>query len=473
VPKQLSDTLTDDLLSFLALKPDGFGIDALVARFGSVASKRTIQRRLQNLIVAGGVVSTGDGRGLRYRVSPAYAASSGSQLKGASDQVAEETSLPLSPIGAELRALVNKPTIERKPVGYNRDFLDSYVPNDTAYLSPEVLEHLRRVGTAPGANHAAGTYARGILYRLLVDLSWASSKLEGNTYSLLETEKLIAMGEAAQGKDALETQMILNHKAAIELIVEGATEPEVGINAYTIRNLHALLANNLLPDPAGGGRVRRAGVRIGGSVYEPLDGGVILEEAFDHLLNLAAEIDDPFEQAFFLMVQLPYLQPFEDVNKRVSRLAANIPLIKNDLSPLSFVEVPQKPYIDGLVAVYELNRVELLRDIFIWAYERSALRYTAVRQSLGEPDPFRMRYREQMKKAVREVVLNSMDASPESIGGLARELGVTEDHVDHFVRLVQHELEALHEGNIARFGLRPGEFETWRMVRSSAWAEPR
>jgi len=104
------------------------------------------------------------------------------------------------------------------------------------------------------------------------------------------------------------------------------------------------------------------------------------------------------------MVQLPYLQPFDDVNKRVSRLSANIPLFKHNLCPLSFVDVPERPYVEGMLGVYELNRYELLRDVFIWAYERSCQRYTAVRQSLGEPDQFRLRYREQLRQVVQTIV---------------------------------------------------------------------
>lgn len=83
-------------------------------------------------------------------------------------------------------------------------------------------------------------------------------------------------------------------------------------------------------------------------------------------------------QAFFLMVHLPYLQPFEDVNKRTSRLAANIPLIHHNLCPLSFIDVPQSAYVDAMIGVYELNRIELLRDVFVWAYERSCQQYVAV-----------------------------------------------------------------------------------------------
>ena len=93
------------------------------------------------------------------------------------------------------------------------------------------------------------------------------------------------------------------------------------------------------------------------------------------------------------MVQLPYLQPFDDVNKRVSHLAANIPLIKTNLAPLSFTDVPIKTYREAMLGVYELKRIDLLKDVFIWAYERSASRYAAVRQSLGDPDPFRLKHR--------------------------------------------------------------------------------
>ncbi len=93
------------------------------------------------------------------------------------------------------------------------------------------------------------------------------------------------------------------------------------------------------------------------------------------ILNHKNAIEDPYEQAFFAMVHLPYLQPFEDVNKRVSRLAANIPLIKNNLKPLSFNEVPQDAYINGTLGVYELNRVDMLKEVFIWAYERSCDQY--------------------------------------------------------------------------------------------------
>jgi hypothetical protein len=201
--------------------------------------------------------------------------------------------------------------------------------------------------------------------------------------------------------------VILNHKAAIELLVEQAEE--IGFNRYTLLNLHALLSDNLLSDPQAGGRLRTIPVAIEGTVYQPLAIPQVIDKCFQQILDTATALADPSEQAFFAMVHLPYLQPFEDVNKRVSRLAANIPLIRQNLCPLSFVDVPERAYIDGILGVYELNRSELLRDVFVWAYERFCARYSAVRQSLGEPDPFRLRYRQKIAEIVAEVVRERMD----------------------------------------------------------------
>jgi hypothetical protein len=307
----------------------------------------------------------------------------------------------------------------------------------------------------------AGTYVRQVLDRLLIDLSWNSSRLEGNTYSLLETQRLLEVGEGADGRAARETQMILNHKAAIEMLAEDAGD--IGFNRYTICNLHSLLADNLLDDPGACGRVRSRPVGISGTVFHPLAVPQLVEDRFLEILHKAEAIKDPFEQAFFAMVHLPYLQPFEDVNKRVSRLAANIPLIRHNLCPLSFVDVPQDEYIGGLIGVYELNRIDLLRDVFLWAYRRSAGRYSAVLQSLGDPDPFRLRHRAKIGESVRAVVAGGMDkraAAAFIAMQAAREIG--EKERPRFIEVVETELSSLHEGNIARYRLRPAVFESWQ-----------
>jgi Fic family protein len=264
--------------------------------------------------------------------------------------------------------------------------------------------------------------------------------------------------------------MILNHKDAIEFLVSSAEE--IGFNRYTVLNLHALLANNLLADEAAAGRLRRIAVGIEKSAFHPLEIPALIEECFDQLLATAAAIADPYEQAFFAMVQLPYLQPFDDVNKRVSRLAANIPLIKRNLSPLSFTDVSRQAYTDAVLGVYELNRADLLKDVFIWAYERSAARYAAVRQSLGEPDPFRLRHRAALRELVAQVVQERMDRRAASRHVAAWvDRNIEEADRARLRELAERELLGLHEGNFARYRIRPSEFEAWRQVWDGAGAK--
>jgi hypothetical protein len=177
-------------------------------------------------------------------------------------------------------------------------------------------------------------------------------------------------------------------------------------------------------------------------------------------MSMAAEIRDPFEQSFFLMVHLPYLQPFEDVNKRVSRLAANIPLIQRNLCPLSFIDVPQQAYVDAMLGVYELNRIELLRDVFVWAYERSCQQYVAVQQQLVPPDTFRLRYRNELTELVCAVVRGGLSVTEKVIrSSMPKAVAAGDRH--RFVALALAEFKTLHAGNAIRFGLRPLEFAAW------------
>jgi hypothetical protein len=221
-----------------------------------------------------------------------------------------------------------------------------------------------------------------------------------------------------------------------------------------------LLSDNLLPEPTAGGRLRRIAVGIRDSIYHPLELPPLIEECFQQIVDTGAVIQNPFEQAFFAMVHLPYLQPFEDVNKRLSRLAANIPFIRENLSPLSFIDVPERAYVEGLLGVYELSRVELLRDVFVWAYDRSAKRYVAVRQSLGEPDKFRLKFQNELTEVVGNIVRGGLALTVEAVTRVARE-HVPAEHLDDFVRMTINDLENLHEGNFARFRLRPSEFHAW------------
>jgi hypothetical protein len=464
VPKRVSQVELNSILEAVGRFPEGASVDEIATVLDMALPRRTLQRRLALLVNRNELVRQGRGRATRYRV-PVVADKRTvvGQLRAGNAQLVGERYVEVSSQGEEIKRVVRAPIQQRTPVGYNRSFLDDYRPNESFYLPPEARQHLFDLGRSEQDARPAGTHAREIFNRLLIDLSWNSSRLEGNTYSLLETERLLQRGEAAEGKEAWEAQMILNHKRAIELLVDQAEE--VAFNPYTIQNLHALLADNLLEDPQALGRLRTISVGIKGTVYEPLAVPQLIEECFRQILETASMIDDPFEQAFFVMVHLPYLQPFEDVNKRVSRLAANIGLIRGNLCPLSFVDVPERAYVDGLLGVYELNRVELLRDVFVWAYERSAARYSAVRRSLGEPDLFRMRYRESIAELIREVILAPLDRR--AAGALIRRYAnenIPEQDVAHFIELVEAEVMSLHEGNIARYRVRPSEFQVWRGI---------
>ncbi|MBK7513422.1 MAG: Fic family protein [Chloracidobacterium sp.] len=224
--------------------------------------------------------------------------------------------IDVSPESKELWNYVTQALAERAPVGYIHEFLLSYEPNETFYLAADHREKLKTLGQVEAVVQPAGTYARNILDRLLIDLSWNSSRLEGNTYSLLETKRLIELGETATGKEVSEAQMILNHKAAIEYIVESVEDD--GITSHEIRSVHALLSENLLGDPAASGRLRTIIVEIGGSTYVPLENPQLIRECFDIFIEKMNLIEDPFEQSLFSIVHLSYLQAFEDVNKRTA-----------------------------------------------------------------------------------------------------------------------------------------------------------
>lgn len=463
MPKQVSKKDLETILNAVARFPEGASIEDIRGALGGKIPRRTLQRRLALLVEQNRLKVEGRARGSRYRLPPTTAEARGIAVGSSTVEAHGEVYVPISPEAEVIKKQVRKPIQDRAPVGYNREFLDAYLPNETFYLPKETRKRLLELGGSPDGERPAGTYARQIFSRLLIDLSWNSSRLEGNTYSLLETERLLELGESAEGKDAREAQMILNHKAAIELLVEQAAE--IGFNRYTILNLHALLSDNLLADPRACGRLRAIPVAIAGTSYHPLEVPQLIEECFQQILDTASAISDPYEQCFFVMVHLPYLQPFEDVNKRVSRLALNIPLVCQNLCPVSFVDVPERAYIDGILGVYELNRVELLRDVFVWAYERSCARYSAVRRSLGEPDPFRLRHRALVIETVAEIVRGGMNkkAATAFIRNRATEQVSPEDR-PRFVEVVETELISLHEGNMARYRLRPSEYQTWRQT---------
>lgn len=228
--------------------------------------------------------------------------------------------------------------------------------------------------------------------------------------------------------------------------------------------MHTLLSFNLLGNPNASGRLRSIPVSIGKTAYQPVAIPQLIEDHFRKILETADAIEDPFEQSFFVMVHLPYLQPFVDVNKRVSRLAANIPLIKHNYCPISFVNVPKQAYIDGILGVYELNEIDLLADVYVWAYERSTLRYSEARAYLIGPDIFIENYEANIKNVIIRIIrekLSKHDAN-KAIELWAEE-NIPEKDRARFIEIVETELLTLHEGNIAKYKIKPEEFNAWQL----------
>lgn len=223
MPRQIPEEKLQAIEAVVTDHPEGIGVRDIAHELDEEVARRTLQYRLKHLVDEGRLTTEG------------------------------EVKLPVSRSAANIQKYVCQPVAARKPAGYNRKFLDAYRPNATVYLSEKERAHLKEVGTPATGEQPAGTYAQQILKRLLIDLSWNSSRLEGNTYSLLDTKRLIDFGEEAEGKERIEAQMILNHKDAIEFLVGSAEE--IGFNRHTILNLHALLANNLLAGPRGDGPV--------------------------------------------------------------------------------------------------------------------------------------------------------------------------------------------------------------------------
>jgi hypothetical protein len=449
---------TSDLLISIQSAPTGLNLVALIQQHPAI-SKRTMQRQLAALVATGQVLALGKGRARRYQaVSENLPVHSSSRAVDAFPNF-----IPLAADSRDILAYIDLPLEARKPVGYQVDFLNAYAPNHTYYLPETLRRQLHAMGKTDVLDAPAGTYSRAILNRLLIDLSWASSHLEGNTYNRLDTRQLIENGKVASGKDAAETQMILNHKVAIELLVDGIESATY--NRYTIMNLHSALSENLLPNPADEGRIRLHAVEIGKSVYRPLSTPQQIDETFNVVLAKADAIIDPFEQSFFALVHLPYLQAFADINKRTARLAANLPLFRANLCPLTFIGVPEQAYSRATLGVYEMTRVELLRDLYVWAYERSTQEYLAIKQDLVQPDPLRLAWRDLIKQTIRSIVLQT---AKEPLVLIAK---AVKDHVPVSAQasvqaLIIEELRRLHDGVLSRYGLRVSEFTAWKTAQS-------
>jgi Fic family protein len=408
--------------------------------------ERSVRRWLNELVQEGLVERSGRKRGAKYKVAQRPGernTSAGSCFGSDSLNVIEK---------------VRRPIYERQPVAYNDLWFDSYQPNVSFYLPKVLRNQLYEAGRRSSNQDPAGTYAHQIFNRLLIDLSYNSSRLEGNTYSLLDTERLLLQGSSAEGKLDEEKVMILNHKEAIRYLVDNA--PRLNISLHTVCTLHYLLADGLV-EAKYAGKVRDHSVRIGGSVYLPFEDPKRLQIQLERITEKAAHIRDPFEQSLFLLVHISYLQAFADVNKRTARLSANISLVIGNLVPLSFNDVERDDYTSAMIAIYELHDVRPLVDLYAYSYMRTCAAYDSTIKAIGF-DEVRIRYRQQRRAIVREIIVGKRVESQMS-EFIQNEVKKIVPEVDQkaFIEDVLEDLNQMDSSRMVGLGITSEQLDTW------------
>lgn len=414
-------------------------------------SRPTINRELRDLVAAGFLLKLGAGRSTRYQAS----AAAQEVLRSATPthlSPSEPFSLRWSPAARTLVDSLRAPLATRPPVGYDRRFVDTYKPNQSSLLPQQLATDLFHAGRSRG-QQPAGTYAREVLEPLLIDLSWSSSHLEGNNKSLLDTRELFELGEQAAVLDE-DTLMLLNHKSAIEYMVDAV--PTEGITIPVVVDLQAKLMKDLLRDSRDIGSFRRRLVNIDGSVYSPSNIPSFLEEMLQSIVSKAREIRNPVEAAFFLWIHVAYLQPFADGNKRTSRLCANMPLMLHNCAPLSFLDISRSDYAVAMLGVYEQGNVSAAVDLFEFIYRRSIQKYGVLRASMAVPDPLRTRYRQALNELMQFVVFHRC-----RLDDALTQVRIADDDLSAMHRMAHVELDHLEPYNCARYNLARGMTQQW------------
>jgi Fic family protein len=410
------------------------------------ASRATINRYLLKLVAGGELLKLGSGPTTRYPLPTSLVVPT---ALTASEQDRQQYRFSLA--GQALIKALRAPIGTRDPVTYQRRLVDNYIPNQSSLLPVSLAADLFAKGKATG-QQPAGTYARKVLEQLLIDLAWHSSRLEGNRMTLLDTKALFAKGRA--NGDDMDATMLLNHKDAIEFIVDAV--PEYGITEAVVRNIQSLLMQGLLINSESLGAIRRTIVNISDSVYVPAQAPQLLEEMLRLIVDKARSIKNPVEAAFFLWLNIAYLQPFEDGNKRTSRLCANLPLLLQNCAPLSFLDVEAPDYALSVIAVYEKQDVSLAVELFEWTYLRSIQKYEVILQSMGPTNPFRSLYREQLGASLRQVVSDRL-----TVNAALANLAVPAEDQAAFLALLREELLHLEDYNCARYRLSIRLTEEW------------
>lgn len=351
---------------------------------------------------------------------------------------------------------------KRARVGYNEDFLEEYVPNVSSYLNPNDLARLH--SRCPPGSAPLSKLDSHEVSMFMCDISYASSRLEGNEYDYASTIRLAEHNIEMHGGTHSNKVMILNHHEAARYIIDSAREADefFGINQHVLRGIHSLLSHDLLADPLMCGALRTKPIQIWQSAYIPMDIPEVIAKNFNKIIEKANQINDPYEKSFFLLVHLPYLQPFEDCNKRSSRVMCNIPLLQAGITPVSWIDITNKhrEYTDAVISIYEFNDTLMLSEIFVDSFMRSTERFALMSRQKA-PDPIASIYRPEIKATIRAQILDGVESiSPR----------VSVDHLPDYMDYIANEIELIKKNEMlaVRYGINTSAIRSWMESLSSS-----
>ena len=398
--------------------PDGISLDQLLERSGLAADRSTLFRHLSRLIREGRAERIGNARASRYRTLATR------------DRAAPE----------------HRPVTAPEISGGNASLFESYQPNLTPYLQEPELLLLRSAGSAGHASDRPGSYASRVYKLLEPDLCHASAQLAGCSYTPAETEALLENGAVLSDRDPREAVLILNHREALHQVVDALSD--IDLTGQLLLRLHAVLGKTLAKDDDASAAGAAAGDQL------PIFADT---HAVERLAAKLLQIAEPFEQAFCALLFLHASAAFRGNDRGTCRIAVNIPLLKHDLCPISFIGVGRNEWNAAYAPVEQERNPAALKTLFMDAYLRSSERYR-LNQVLAEPAPPPMPdYSVATRKAVRTIVREWKRCNRVNLE-IYLSLLVNKEHLKTVADTVEHELANLHPGNLAEFALTPEEF---------------
>ena len=332
-------TIDIEILQFLHYHPLANRTE-IMAGLTKAPSDSTMKRLLSAAVKEGNIETAGRGPATKYKLTPQA-----------------HVTMPL-----DLATYFDKDIDEREvQESFNFDLIRDVLPKVEIFTKEE-LEVLNAAQKEFEKNTEGMTELeyRKEMERLGVDLSWKSSQIEGNTYSLLETERLLKDKQTASGKTKEEAIMLLNHKDALDFVLD-APDYLKELSVHRIEDLHSILTKELEVDR----NIRHRRVGITGTNYRPLDNEFQIREALEDTCTLVNGKDNVFEKAILTLVLLSYIQAFVDGNKRTARITSNAILIANGYCPISFRTVDSIDYKKALLMFYEQNNIAAFKKIFI------------------------------------------------------------------------------------------------------------